>query len=40
MISGVNESALFDCTVPCRAFEIERTSGTEVIVRHGRERQV
>jgi hypothetical protein len=40
MISEVKEGALFYSTVPRRPFEIERTGGTEVIVRHGRERRV
>lgn len=40
MVSEVNPGVLFDCTVPCGPFETEGTGRTEVIVRHGRERQV
>src|ERR1700744_1129319 len=40
MISEVNSGVLFDCTVPCSPFETEGTGWTEVIIRHGRERQV
>ena len=36
----MKEGALFYTTFPCRSFEIERTGGTEVIVRHGRETRV
>jgi len=36
----MNESALFHTTVPSLPLEIEGTGGTEVIVRHGRERRV
>ena len=36
----MKEGTLFYTTVPRRPFEIERTAGTEVIVRHGRERRV
>ena len=40
MISEMKDGVLFYTTVPRRPFEIERTGGTEVIVRHGRERRI
>jgi hypothetical protein len=40
MVVEMNKGALFHFTVPCRPFEIEGTGWTEVIFRHGRERQV